>query len=81
MVHLEEDVEVGKELPLACVLTAVWGMLIADDAGIVLKSVEGVAKMITNMVTFFEAAAEKTMETMFDHRPWSESPHVDGRSD
>ena len=39
LVHLEEDLEenaagVGSD-PLACVRRAVWGMLYADDAGIV----------------------------------------------
>ena len=38
LVHLEEDVVVGKEMPLACVRRAVWDMLYADDAGIVSKS-------------------------------------------
>ena len=35
---------------------AVWGMLYADDAAIVSKSAEGLAKMMTIIVTVFEAA-------------------------
>ena len=38
LVHFEEDVVSGKEMPLACVRRAVWDMLYADDAGIVSKS-------------------------------------------
>ena len=49
LVHLEEDFEenvAGASLdPLACLRRAVWGMLYADDAGIVSKSAEGLAKM------------------------------------
>ena len=33
---------VGKEVPLAYVRRAVWGMLYAVDAGIVSKSAEGI---------------------------------------
>ena len=39
-----------------CVRKAVWGMLYADDAVIVSKSAEGLAKMMTVIVTVFEAA-------------------------
>ena len=35
--NLEEDVGVNSD-PLTCVRRAVWGMLYADDAGIVSKS-------------------------------------------
>ena len=47
LVHLEEDLgEDGVKVePLACVRRAVWGMLYADDAGIVSKSAEGLAKI------------------------------------
>ena len=59
----------GKEVPLARVQRAVWGMLYADDAGIVSKSAEGLAKRMTVIVTVFEAAgvtavSEKRTETM-----------------
>ena len=57
-VHLEEDLGGnGVEVePLACVRKSVWGMLYADDAGIVCKSAEGLANMMTVFVTVFEAA-------------------------
>ena len=46
LVHLEKGLEEnGAGDPLACVRRAVWGMLYADDAGIVSKSAEGLAKM------------------------------------
>ena len=52
---------------------AVWGMLYADDAGIVSKSAEGLAKMMTVIVTVFEAAgltvSEKKTETMVLQTP------------
>ena len=70
LVHLEEDLgenEVEVE-PLACVRRSVWGMLYANDAGIVSNSAEGLAKMMTVIVTVFEAAGltvlEKKTETM-----------------
>ena len=74
--HLEEDLEENaagvSSDPLACVRRAVWGMLYADDAGIVSKSAEGLAKMMTVIVTVFEAAgltvSEKT-ETMLLRTP------------
>ena len=48
--------------------TSVWGMLYADDAGIVSKSAEGPAKMMTVIVTVFEAAgltvSDQKTETM-----------------
>ena len=72
LVHLEEDLEENaagvSSDSLACVRRAVWGMLYADDSGIVSKSAEGLAKMITVIVTIFEAAgltvSEKKTETM-----------------
>ncbi|MEP5351923.1 MAG: reverse transcriptase domain-containing protein, partial [Luteolibacter sp.] len=62
-----------EQEPLACVRRAVWGMLYADDAGIVSKSAEGLAKMMTVIVTVFEAAgltvSEKKTETMLLQTP------------
>ena len=57
LVHLEEDLgEDGVEVePLACVRRSVWGMLYANDAGIVSKSAEGLAKMMTVIVAVFHA--------------------------
>ena len=56
---------------MACVRRAVGGMLYADDAGIVSKSAEGHAKMMTVIVTVFEAAGltEKKTETMLLRTP------------
>ena len=49
LVHLEEDLgEDGVKVnPYNCVRRAVWGILYADDAGIVSKSAEGLGKMMT----------------------------------
>ena len=60
LVHLWEDLKENaagiSSDPLACVRRAVWGMLYANDAGIASKSPEGLAKMMTVIVTVFEAA-------------------------
>ena len=77
LVHLAEDHEENaagvSSGPLECVQRAVWGMLYADDAGIVSKSAEGLAKMKTVIVTIFEAAgltvSEKKTETMLLRTP------------
>ena len=74
LVHLEEDGVGGtNEPPLERVRRAIWGMLYADDAGIVSKSPEGLAKMMTVIVTVFEAAgltvSEKKTETMMVRTP------------
>ena len=68
LVHLEKDLEENasgvSSDPLACVRRAVWGMLYADDSGIVsTKSAEGLAKMMTVIVTVFEAAGLTVSET------------------
>lgn len=59
---------VVKEVPLACVQRAVWGMFYTDEAGIVLKSAEGLDKMMAVLATVFEAASltlsERNTETM-----------------
>ena len=66
-------VRTEKQEPLACVRRAVWGMLYADDAGIVSKPAEGLAEMITVIVTVFEAAglkvSGKKTETMLIQTP------------
>ena len=73
MVHLEEGVAVANEVPMACVRRAVWGMLYAGDAGIVSRSAEGFAKMLTVIVAVFEAAgltvSERKTETMLLRTP------------
>ena len=64
LMHLEEDFgEGGLEVePLACVRRSVCGMLYDDDAGIVSKSTEDLAKM-TVLVTVFESAGLIVPET------------------
>ena len=77
IVHLEEVLEENaagvRSDPLECVRREAWGMLYADDAGIVSKSAEGLAKMMTVIVTVFEAAgftaSEKKTETMLPRTP------------
>jgi hypothetical protein len=73
LVHLEEGVVVGNEVPMACVRRAMWGMLYADDAGIVSRSAEGLSKMMTVIVTVFEAVgltvSERKTETMLLRTP------------
>ena len=59
--------------PLACVRREVGGVLYTDDAGILPKSADGLAKMMTVIVTVFEAAGltvpEKMTETMLLRTP------------
>ena len=75
LIHLEEALgEDGVKVePLARVRRSVWGMLYADDASIVSKSAECLAKMITVIVTAFEAAgltvSEKKTEPMLLRTP------------
>ena len=83
LIHLEEDLEVNaagvSSHAVACVRRAVWGTLYADDAGIVSKSAEGVAKMIV-IVTVFEAAGLKYLRIRLrpcycEHRTRHLVPH------
>ena len=65
---IEENAAGVSSDPRAFLRRAVWGMLYADDAGIVSKSAEGLAKIMTVIVTVLEAAgltvSEKKTETM-----------------
>ena len=58
VVHLEENLGGdGVEVdPLTCVRRVVGGTLYEDDAGLLSKSAEGLAKTMTVNVTVFEAA-------------------------
>ena len=61
---LEEDlVRVNSDL-LTCVRRAVWGMVYAGDAATVSKSAKGVGKMMTVIVTVFEAAGLTASENV-----------------
>ena len=50
LVYLEEEAAVGAGTPLERVRRAVWGMLSADDAGVVSRSQEGLTRMMTIIV-------------------------------
>ena len=71
LVHFEEDLEENaagvSSDPLTCVRRAVWGMLYADDAGIVSKSAEGLSKRMTVVVVVFKAAGLAVSEKKTDH--------------
>ena len=75
LVQLNDAGVVGTEEqePLAYVRRAVWGILCADGAGTVSKSLKGSAKIMTVIVTVVEAAdltvSEKKTSTMFLRTP------------
>ena len=69
LVHLEETrPRMGPEPALAHVRRAVWGMLYADDAGVVSRSPKGLAEMMHVVVkvcgAFGLTVSEKKTETM-----------------
>ena len=76
LVHPEEDGVDGEAEPMDRIRKAVWGMLYAEYAGVVSKSPEGVTKMMTVIVTVFEAAgltvSEKNTEIMLFRTPHQE---------
>ena len=51
LVYLEEEAGVGAGTPLERAQRAVWGMLYADDAGVVSRSQEGLTRMMTATTT------------------------------
>ena len=53
LVYLEEEAGVGAGTPLERARRAVWGMLYADDAGVVSRSQEGLTRMMTTIVEVF----------------------------
>ena len=57
LVYLEEEEEagVGAGTPLERVRRAVWGMLYADDAGVVSRSQEGLTRMMSIVAEVFRA--------------------------
>ena len=50
LVYLEEETGVGAGTALERARRAVWGMLYADDAGVVSRSQEGLTRMMTIIV-------------------------------
>lgn len=63
LVHLEEAVVVGNEAPFASVRRVAWCMLYAEDAGIVSKFAERLAKSMTYIVTVLQAAGLTISDT------------------
>ena len=55
LVYLEEEAGVGAGTLLERARRAVWGMLYADDAGVVSRSQEGLTRMMTIIVEVFGA--------------------------
>ena len=53
LVYLEEEAGVGAGTPLERARRVVWGMLYADDAGVVSRSQEGLTRMMTTIVEVF----------------------------
>ena len=53
LVYLEEEAGVGAGTPLERARRAVWGMVYADDAGVVSRSQEGLTRMMTTIVEVF----------------------------
>ena len=72
-VYLEEEARVGARTPLERARRAVWGMLYADDAGVVSRSHEGLTRMMTIIVEVFGAlgltVSEKKTETLLIRAP------------
>ena len=73
LVYLEEEAGVGAGTPLERARRAVWGMLYADDAGVVSRSQEGLTRMTTTIVEVFGESgltvSEKKTETLLMRAP------------
>ena len=73
LVYLEEEAGVGAGTPLERARRAVWEMFYADDAGVVSRSQEGLARMMTTIVEVFGefglAVSEKKTETPLMRAP------------
>ena len=73
LVYLEEKAGVGAGTPLERARRAVWGMLYADDAGVVSRSQKGLARMMTTTVEVFGefglTVSEKKTETLLMRAP------------
>ena len=73
LVYHEEEAGVGAVTPLERARRAVWGMLYADDAGVVSRSQEGLTRMMTTIVEVFGefglTVSEKKTETLLMRAP------------
>ena len=73
LVYLEEEAGEGAGTPLERARRAVWGMLYADDAGVVSRSQEGLTRMITTIVEVFGefglTVSEKKTKTLLMRAP------------
>ena len=73
LVYLKEEAGVGAGAPLERARRAVWGMLYADDAGVVSISQEGLTRMITTIVEVFgefgPTVSQKKKETLLMRAP------------
>ena len=73
LVYLDEEAGVGAETPLERARRAVWGMFYADDASVVSRSQEGLARMMTTIVEVFGefglTVSEKKTETLLMRAP------------
>ena len=73
LMYLEEEAGVGAGTPLERARRAVWGMLYADDAGVVSRSQEGLTSMMTTIVEMFGSfgliVLEKKTETFLMRAP------------
>ena len=73
LVYLEEEAGVGAGTPFERARRAVWGMLYADDAGVVSRSQEGLTRMMTTIVEVFGefglTVSEKKTETLLMRVP------------
>ena len=74
LVYLEEEAGVGAGTPLERARRAVWGMLYADDAGVVSRSQEGLTRMMTTIIVevfgeFGLTVSEKKTETLLTRAP------------
>ena len=72
LVHLDDGVG-GNAEPLDRVRSAVWGVLYADDAGIVSKAAADLAKIMTAVMNVFVTAGltvlERKAETVLQRKP------------
>ena len=66
LVYLEEEAGVGAETPLERARRAVCGMFYADDAGVVSRSQEGLARMMTTIVEVFADSVGEEDRDSFD---------------